>query len=299
METAKKPKKRRHSLEHRNDKWGLLLLTPWLIGVILFFIRPLIQMVLFSFNDITLELGSIEQVWTGITNYKYVLTSHATYYQELLTTIATVVPDTIIIVLFALFASVLLNGKFKGRAVFRVIFFLSIIMATDLISVELSTTVNMDASSSDGEVSNLMFLAQFIAQNTSFPPDILSGILGVVANVFDTVKMSGVQTLIFLGGLQTITPSHYEVAKIEGATAYETFFKVTVPMLSPMILTCTVYTIASGFMNTNVVSLINTTSFNQAQYGYGSAMSVIYLVCVLAIIGLASFLIGKKVYYSD
>jgi len=294
----KKPKKRKHSLERRNDKWGLLLLTPWLIGVILFFVQPLIQVVIYSFNDVSLTENGIAQVWKGIENYTYVLRSHATYYQQLLTTIATVVPNTVIIVLFALFAAVLLNGNFKGRALFRVVFFLSIIMATDLISVEL-TTASAVQSSNESETSNLMFLAGFLAQNTAIPIDLLQGILGVVNNVFETVKLSGVQTLIFIAGLQTITPSHYEVAKIEGATAYETFFKVTVPMLSPMILTCTIYTIADNFMNTDVIDLINLTSFSSGQYGYSSAMSVIYLVCVLAIIGITSFIIGKKVYYSD
>lgn len=294
----KKPKKRKHSLERRNDKWGFLLLTPWLIGVVLFFVQPLIQVVIYSFNDVKLELNGISQTWKGLENYVYVLRSHATYYQQLLTTIATVVPNTVIIVLFALFAAVLLNGKFKGRALFRVVFFLSIIMATDLISVELTTATAVQ-SSTENETSNLMFLAGFLARNTALPLNLLQAILGVVNNVFDTVKLSGVQTLIFIAGLQTITPSHYEVAKIEGATAYETFFKVTVPMLSPMILTCTVYTIADNFMNTDVIDLISMTSFTSGQYGYSSAMSVIYLICVLAIIGITSFIIGKKVYYSD
>lgn len=295
----KKPKKRKHSLERRNEKWGFLLLAPWIIGVLLFFINPLIKVVMYSFNDIKIDLvEGIVQSWKGVDNYVYVLTSHGTFYQELLTTIATVVPNTIIIVLFALFAAVLLNGNFKGRSLFRVVFFLSIIMSTDLISVQLSTTTNMEVSN-DSEVSNMMFLASFLIKNTGFPKELMFTILDVVGNVFSTVKLSGVQTLIFLSGLQTITPSHYEVAKIEGATAYETFFKVTVPMLSPLILTCTIYTIADNFMNTDVVDLINYTSFNIAQYGQGAAMSVIYLLCVLLIIGITSFIIGKKVYYSD
>lgn len=295
----KKPKKRKHSLERRNEKWGFLLLAPWIIGVLLFFINPLIKVVMYSFNDIKIDLvEGIVQSWKGVDNYVYVLTSHGTFYQELLTTIATVVPNTIIIVLFALFAAVLLNGNFKGRSLFRVVFFLSIIMSTDLISVQLSTTTNMEVSN-DSEVSNMMFLASFLIKNTGFPKELMFTILDVVGNVFSTVKLSGVQTLIFLSGLQTITPSHYEVAKIEGATAYETFFKVTVPMLSPLILTCTIYTIADNFMNTDVVDLINYTSFNIAQYGQGAAMSVIYLICVLLIIGITSFIIGKKVYYSD
>ena len=115
----------------------------------------------------------------------------------------------------------------------------------------------------------------------------------------NTIKLSGVQTLIFLAGLQAINPSLYEVAKIEGATGYETFCKVTIPMISPMILICAVYTITDALTRAEIVDLIHMTGFKYAEYGQSSAMSVIFLVAGLALVGITAWLIGKKVYYSD
>lgn len=293
-------KRKTKSFAKRSEKWGFILLAPWIVGVVLFFLKPLVEAVIYSFHDVKLDLGVINMTWVGAENYTYVLKSHATYYQELLTTFATAIPNSVIIVIFALFAAVLLNGNFKGRTVARVIFFLPIIMATSLISVDLTGAMGAAAeTSTDSDTSNLMFLAGFLVQNTSLPQELVSSLLTLVSGVFDTIKLSGVQTLIFLAGLQAISPSHYEVAKIEGATTYETFWKVTVPMISPMILTCAIYTMTDNLMNTDVITLIQDTSFVSGKYGQGSAMSVIFLVCALIVIGIISFLIGKKVYYSD
>lgn len=299
MQQQKTKKRKLKDFARRNEKWGFILLAPWMVGVVLFLLYPLIQVVIYSFSSIKLDLTGIQQSFVGIKNYVYLFKEHATFYQVLLTTFAEVIPDSIIIVFFALFAAILLNGEYKGRTIARVIFFLPIIMATDLISVELATTgVAMDTSTGDS-ASGMMFLADFIINNTGLPKELISTILGIVGGVFDTIKLSGVQTLIFLAGLQAINPSLYEVAKIEGATGYETFCKVTIPMISPMILICAVYTITDALTRAEIVDLIHMTGFKYAEYGQSSAMSVIFLVAGLALVGITAWLIGKKVYYSD
>ena len=292
-------KRKLKSFAKRNEKWGFILLAPWIIGVLLFLVYPLIQVVIYSFNDIKLDLDGIQQSFVGIKNYVYLIKEHATFYQVLLTTFAEVIPDSIIIVFFALFAAILMNGDYKGRTLARVVFFMPIIMATDLISVELATVGAGVETSTGDSVSNMMFLAGFLIENTSFPESIITPILGIVGGVFDTIKLSGVQTLILLAGLQAINPSLYEVAKIEGATGYETFCKVTMPMISPMILICAVYTLTDALTRAEVVDLIHTTGFKYAEYGQSSAMSVIFLVLGLALVGITAWLIGKWVFYSD
>ena len=119
-----------------------------------------------------------------------------------------------------------------------------------------------------GGLSGVMFLANFLIQNTSFPKEIIEPILELIGGVFDTIKLSGVQTLIFLGGLQGINPSLYEVSKIEGATGYETFCKVTIPMISPMILICAIYTLTDALTRADIIETIHTTGFNYAKYGH-------------------------------
>lgn len=292
-------KRKLKSFAQRNEKWGFILLAPWLVGVVLFLLYPLVQVVIYSFNDLKLDLEGIQLTFVGIENYRYLIKEHATFYQELISTFAGIIPDAIIIVFFALFAAIILNGKYRGRTVARIIFFLPIIMATNLISVTLATTGGAVETSTGDSTGNMMFLAGFLIQNTSLPKEIIEPVLGIVGGVFDTIKLSGVQTLIFLGGLQGINPSLYEVSKIEGATGYETFCKVTIPMISPMILICAIYTLTDALTRADIIETIHTTGFNYAKYGQSSAMSVIYLILGLVLVGIVAWLIGKKVFYSD
>ena len=292
-------KRKLKSFAQRNEKWGFILLAPWLVGVVLFLLYPLVQVVIYSFNDLKLDLEGIQLTFVGIENYRYLILEHATFYQELISTLVSIVPDAIIIVFFSLFAAIILNGEYFGRTVARIIFFLPIIMATNLISVSLATAgANVETSTGDS-TSNMMFLAGFLINNTGFPKEFIETILELVGGVFDTIKLSGVQTLIILGGLQGINPSLYEVSKIEGATGYETFCKVTIPMISPMILICAIYTLTDALTRADIIETIHTTGFNYAKYGQSSAMSVIYLVLGLILVGIVAWLIGKKVFYSD
>lgn len=297
---TKRRKRKLKSLSTRNEKWGFILLAPWMVGVVLFLLYPLIQVVIFSFHSLKIDISGLIMSPVGWQNYIYLLKSHATFYKEIITTFVMAVPNSIITVFFALFAAIILNGDFKGRTFARIIFFLPIIMATDLFSVELATTTGsaIDASTQEAG-SNMMFLAGFLVKNTSIPSTIIKPMLSVVSNVFDTIKLSGIQTLIFLAGLQAINPSLYEVARIEGATGYETFCKVTIPMISPMILICAIYTITDALTRADVVKTIHRTGFNYAEYGQSAAMSVIFLVLGLIFVGIVAFLIGRKVHYND
>lgn len=301
QETKKKPKKP-SSFYRRQDRWGLLMMTPWLIGVVFFFLKPLVEVCIYSLNDITLETTGIKQSWVGLSNYVYVLRTHATFYQELITTFAQALPNTVLIIFFSLFAAVLLNGKFKFRGAARVLFFLPIVLATDLISVELTGVAveGLDSSGGTAEgMTSAMMVVEFLIEGVGLPMDLISTLLGIITNVFETIKLSGVQILIFLAGLQSISPSMYEVAKMEGATGYETFWKVTLPTVSPLILTNVIYTITDNLMRTSMIDTIQKTGFSNAQYGYSAAMSVSFLLCTLVVVGVVSAILGKVVFYND
>lgn len=303
MENTKKKRKKPSSFYRRQDMWGVIMMTPWLVGTVLFFLIPLIRVVIFSFNDITLDLGAIHQNWAGLQNYIYVLRTHATFYSEIITTFAQAVPNTILIIFFSLFAAVLLNGKYKFRGAARVLFFLPIVLATDVINVNLAAvsveSIGADAATAVEGLSGAAMVVNFLIEGVGLPSEMISVSLSVISNVFETIKLSGVQTLIFLAGLQSISPSMYEVAKMEGATAYETFWKVTLPTVSPLILTNLVYTITDNLMRTDLIDMIRTTAFGQAQYGYSAAMSVVFLGCTLIMIGIATAIVGKVVFYND
>ena len=117
--------------------------------------------------------------------------------------------------------------------------------------------------------------------------------------IFKIMSLSGIQILIFLAALQGISPALYEVAKIEGATGYETFWKVTVVMVSPMIFTCTIYTLADLFMRSDIVELVYTIGFKQSRHGMAAAMSCVFILMNVLVICIAALLIRKVVFYYD
>lgn len=303
MQETKKKRKKTSDFYRRQDKWAVLMMTPWLIGVILFFLKPLVEVIVYSLNDVQVTLGGLEQSWVGIENFKYVLREHATFYQDLFLTFSQALPNTVLIIFFSLFAAVLLNGKFKFRGAARVLFFLPIVLATDLISVELAGVTLEESGAGGGaatqSLSGAMMLVDFLIDGMGMPIDMIASILGVITNVFETIKLSGVQILIFLAGLQSVSPSMYEVAKMEGATTYETFWKVTLPTVSPLVLTNVIYTLTDNLMRTKLISTMQSTAFGSAQYGYSAAMSVSFLLLTLIVVGIVSLILGKVVFYND
>lgn len=301
MQTTKKKAKKPSSFYRRQDRWGLLMMTPWLIGILLFFLKPLVEICIYSLNDVKIENG-LQMSWVGIQNFNYVLRVHSTFYQDLIKTFTQALPNTVLIIFFSLFAAVLLNGKFKFRGAARVLFFLPIVMATDLISIELTGVTLGETSGGNAASETLtgaMMLANFLVEGMGLPVKMISMIGSVIGNVFETIKLSGVQILIFLAGLQSVSPSMYEVAKMEGATAYETFWKVTLPTVSPLVLTNVIYTLTDNLMRTDLIDTIQDTAFAASQYGNSAAMSVSFLFLTLVVIGIVVILLRKVVFYND
>lgn len=289
----------RLSFARRTALWGILFLLPWLIGFLGFFVKPIIDLARYSFNDVTVQSGGMEMEFVGWKNFRYVLTQHPSFNQEILTNLAGAIPSMLLILIFSLIVAIILNGKFKGRSVARAVFFIPIIMATDALGGVVGGAQSQMLQNQQGDaLTGVSFLANFISGMFN-SPEVTQGLLRAVSNIFDTVLLSGVQTLIFLGGLQGISPQLYEVAKIEGSTTYETFWKVTLPMLSPLVLTAAVYTLAEHFMNSPVVDTAYQAAFGQSQWGYSAAMSMIFLLASVIVIAIVSFIISRKVFYYD
>ena len=279
---AKKTKKHYKSLEKKTALWGLIFLLPWLIGLIFFFLRPLFLTFYYAFNSMEMESGVFKGTFNGIENFKYALGVDADFTKDLASA----------------FTSMLTNGQFKGRGFFRAIFFIPIILATGITTIELSE-VSLTAQTSESVV-NLDWLTDLVV-NSGIPQQITTLLTSYISNIFDVVTTSGVQILIFLSGLQAISPTLYEVAQLEGCSAFETFCKITLPMISPMILVCLVYSISEAFAKADVTDTIYNVTFKgqSMYYGYGAAMSVIYFVATLASIGIICGIVSKGVFYYD
>ena len=125
-------------------------------------------------------------------------------------------------------------------------------------------------------------------------------VFDIINKVYDIAIASGIQIIMFLSALQTISPSMFEAAKIEGCTAWESFWKITFPMVSSMILVNVVYTVIDFFLKTdNQVMTKISEEVGKLSYGFSSAMAWIYFLCVILILGIVSLIISKRVYYYE
>lgn len=287
-------KKRRMTLRQKRAITGLLFILPWFIGFIVYYVRSLILTSKFSFSFVDIaETGGYTTEFIGWDNFKYALFEHADFNQTLVNSLIDMVIDVPFVTFFSLFIAILLNSKFKGRGLVRTIFFLPILLgsgavletlqrATETIQGGAATTIAEMAPS--GGVNVDYFIHMFI--ELGLPDRIMNYVIGLISRIFDIVRASSIQIIIFIAALQAVPSSLYEVSRIEGATSYETFWKVTFPMVSPLILTNVVYTIVDSFVNSNVVRTAYTTAFTLYDYGLSAAMTMLstLIVCVILLV---------------
>lgn len=298
-------KKRGLTLMQKRAVVGILFIMPWLIGFIAFYIRSLILTVQFSMSEISLADKGYQTTFVGLKNYMYIFTEHGTFNQTLVNSMGEVVIDVPLIIFFSLLMAMILNTKFKGRTLVRAIFFLPVIMNSEAITSAMNLAREMMQTGLSGSSSELLESANsgvnmdyYIAlfKTLALPDSILDYIVSAVARISDIISLSGVQIVIFIAALQSVPSSLYEVAKIEGATTYETFWKVTFPMVMPHIITNIVYTVVDSFTSSDIVSLAYT-EFTQTNYGYSAAMSLVSTVLVCGILGIVCAWISKHTFY--
>ena len=281
---------------------------PFLIGFIFIYL-PIVFESLKSTFYVKDPIAGNTFVW--FENYREALFSYTTSNgQTFLTMLGSALTQLVIdipaILIFSLFMAVLLNQKMAGRAFFRAIFFIPVIIATGIMeSIEAQNILSSGfeggmntgegESATDGLVS-IMDVEKLFA-NLMVGQGLAAYVAELINNIFDIVNRSGVQMLIFLAGLQSISPAIYESCQIDGASAWETFWKITFPMISPMILVNAVYTIIDSFTTESNIAM----KFIDAVYGsskeVGVSMSWMYFLIVILILAAVAGLISAFVFY--
>jgi len=312
-----KSKRRRKiaSLDQRKARVGWWFILPFLIGIVLVYLPIIFDSIRMSFCELEIltgqTTGNFELTFVGLDNYQKALFEDPSYYQTLIGGLKQLVLDIPAIVIFSLFMAVLLNQKMFGRAAFRAIFFIPVILATGLIGDidmnnvysqwQSNTSEGINTGEGSNMVSQVVSLADFskLFQNMQVGKELLTYVVGIINNIFNIINRSGVQMLIFLAGLQSISPAIYESCSIDGASGWETFWKITIPMVSPMILVNTVYTIIDAFTaNSNTVMNYIKQVYNQPDgTTVSSAMAWLYFLIVMVIIAAATGLISGFVFY--
>ena len=303
-------KRKKLTLLQKRMRTGYLFILPWLIGFIVFYVRSLFLTGQFAFSELTMDAAAggyhLENV--GFDNFIYAFRAHGSFKQILTTSVINMLIDVPLITFFSLFMALLLNKKFPGRFVVRAIFFLPIILNSGAITAAMEMSEAMMSggiSTMASEVSSSVAAGSAISvdylidlfRSLGIPMALLDYVIAAVARINDIIAASGVQIIIFIAALQAIPGSLYEVARIEGATGYETFWKVTFPMVMPHIITNVVYTIVDSFTESEVVELAYETAFNKFNYGLSSVFSLVSTLITCIILVIVCGFIQKRTFY--
>ena len=301
----KQKRKKVVGLQKRKAKAGYAFIAPFLIGFLVFMVKPLWQSFYMSFCNVELGAGDFKQTWVGITNFIYAFRVDPEFTRLLVEELSRMIVYSLAIIVFSFFVALILNQKFKGRALVRAIFFLPVILSSGVIlgletNNQLMATLAAQIEETTSGVSITAALEN-ILRTAGVGVKAFEKVFEVIDNIYDVAIASGIQIIIFLSGLQTISSSMYEAADIEGCTKWESLWKITFPMISSMFLVNWIYTVVDFCMRSDneVIEKIQKVMIEQQQYGNASAMSWIYFILVLAFVGVTSFFISKRVYYYD
>ncbi|WP_461257752.1 carbohydrate ABC transporter permease [Treponema sp. R80B11-R83G3] len=308
MYLIKKNDKFSLTLEGKNAVAGYLFILPFLLGLLAFMFLPILESLRMVFSDVNIDLekNGFSMNFSAMDNLKRVLMIDPEFNRLLVEEIGRMLLIVPAVIIFSLFAALILNQEFKARGIVRAIFFLPVILSSGImIGLETNNTLlsSMADIIKEGNLmkSSVTGVLEDILVTEGAASDFMAYIFQTINQIYDIAMASGIQIIIFLSALQTIPPSMFEAAKIEGATSWECFWKITFPMISPLILVNVVYSVVDYFIRTDnrVMEKIRVTMMQRMEYGFSTAMAWVYFFTVILIIGIAMAIISKRVYYYE
>lgn len=268
---------------------GYIFLLPWLIGFVIFTAFPFFYSIYLSFSKVTITPNGIVTQWIGMGNYLDIFTKDVDFLPALTDSIIFVGLSTPLIIVASLLIALMLNNKFKGRAVFRAIYFLPVIIMSGPVLNELLFN----------KAINIIQPSQFALYDffATLPFNLGWPILYLFDRIVLILWFSGVQILIFLAGIQKIDKALYEAAQIDGASSWVIFWKIILPEIRPLILVNAIYTIVDlATFPSNAINIqISNKMFQTGMvYSYSSAMSWVYSLIILVILSLAFLILRER-----
>ena len=269
---------RRTSASRRRRLTGLLFVSPWIVGVLAFFLVPMGQSVFYMFNDVTVEPGGMKSVYVGGEILQDVLLDDPQNVRMMLTSIAQ-------------FIAIILSQEFRGRTVARAIFALPIIVSSGVLLAVFKQDLFASSMAQTSDVTIFQSAALEMSMlKLGLDPSLVSQLTGAVSSILDLLWKCGVQILLFIGGIKAVPAHLYEVCSVEGANAWQTFWKVTFPLVTPFILLNAVYSIIDSFTYySNPVMQRIEEYFNKMYNSSGTTLAVAYCLMVLAVTGLVAW----------
>ena len=287
----------------KRARTGFLFILPFIIGFIFFMLQPLYISMQMSLSRYVINTG--EMTWNNFYNYNYAFNTDPDYNRMLVDEISRMAINVIATLVMSFVIAVILNQKFKGRILCRIIFFLPVILSSGVLpgietsSSSLNLINSMSQAMGDSSGVNISAALEDLLSVSGVASQVFDVIFQMIDAIYDIVMASGIQIIVFLSGLQSISPSLYEAADVEGCSAWESFWKITFPMVSPLLLVNCIYTIIDFFMKNNnqVMEHINNIYMNgvRMDLGIAAAESWIYFGVAIVFIGISSFIISRAV----
>lgn len=278
-------------IEALRRRYGYSFVAHWIIGLVAFFFIPLIYSIIYSFSSIKVEASGLVLDWVGLYNYDATLFKNPDYLNQVRDAIISMFYSLPMVIALSLILAVLLNQKYKGRTIMRILFFLPVIIESSVVIRLLSdTSINVPIFNFSTDGQGFMDY-EMILSNLNLPPQITEFLTFFLSNAVSLTWSCGVQIILFLAGLQSIPESLYEVSKIEGANKWDEFWQITVPMLRHVLSLVIIYSMISRFTSsTNEVVASSLKLMQVNDYSTAAAMLWFYFVVVLAVIGIVLFL---------
>ncbi len=298
----------------RNTLAGYVFLLPVIIGLVYLFVPAMVQSFAFSLNEVKNNPnGGLVQNFIGLANYNKGWNVDVTFKQTLIKILISLAANVPIVLIFSFLIANILNQRFRLRGFARALFFIPVIVstgiiakieATDMITSMYGAAANMSTTASAGGLLNVSKLIDFyvsLGMGGTVGTAILKYVISAIDKLYFVLISSGVQILIYLSALQSVPVSLYEASHVEGCSKWEAFWKITLPVVSPMLLVNTIYTIVDSFLDprSELTKLISNTTFIGGDYGYGAAMTWMYFLSAGCILLVIYFIISRLIFYYD
>lgn len=286
------------TLRRRDAMVGRMFVLPFYIGFILFSVTPLIETLRMMFYNTTVTFGGYNMDYVGGKNFDQVFNKDPDFLYNLFTSVGNMLWQVPCILFISLFLAILINTKFRGRTFVRVVFFLPVIVMTGTVILILQNDVVANAALSGevvagGQIEYSVGIEQILV-DAGLNTKIVEAFTTFSNDVFNLAWKTGVQIIIFLSGLQSIPTSLYEASSVEGATKWEEFFKITLPMLLPVFVLNTVYTIVDAFTDAGNDAMNQVLVATQAlNFGVASVMSYSYFILIAVFVMLVMFIFSR------
>ena len=282
-----KKQKKLRGLQRRKAISGYLFIMPFILGFSMFMVKPFFQSLYMSFCNVEVDSGGFKNIFAGLSNYIRAFTVDPEFNQMLVEEIGSMCINALAVMVFSFFVAM------------PVILSSGVILGVESNNALLSSV--QDMIQENGSSNSITVAIQDILMTSGMGSKIFEVVFDIVDGIYDVAIASGIQIIIFLSGLQTISESMYEAAAIEGCTKWESLWKITFPMISSLFLVNWIYTIIDFCMRSDnaVMEKISDEMIVQINYGYSSALAWVYFLIVMVIIGISSLIISKGVYYYE